>query len=126
MHGPSAKSAAPDLAPTVAAAALFAEGPCTIGGVAHLRYKESDRLALLAENLRSLGRAAEDHDDRLEIGAPAGALGPATIRTASDHRMAMAFAIAGQRHPGITVDDADCVAKSYPGFWDALERARSQ
>lgn len=120
-------TASPDLAPTVAAAALFAEGPCTLRGVAHLRFKESDRLALLAENLRALGRPATEHDDRLEVGAlPAGAaLHGATIRTASDHRLAMAFAIAGQRLRGIRIDDRTCVAKSHPGFWDELDRLRA-
>jgi 3-phosphoshikimate 1-carboxyvinyltransferase len=110
----------PDLVPTLAVLALFADGPCRVRGVPHLRFKESDRLAVLAENLNRLGRAAAVEGDSLRIDGGEGALRPATIRTASDHRIAMAFAVAGLR-TGLEVDDADCVSKSYPGFWSDLE-----
>ena len=113
---------APDLVPTLAAIALFASGPTTLRGVSHLRVKESDRLELLARNLTALGRPARALQDRLEIGAPAGALRGARIETRSDHRMAMAFAVAGLKLPGVEIDDADCVAKSNPDFWELLER----
>jgi 3-phosphoshikimate 1-carboxyvinyltransferase len=119
-------SEAPDLAPTLAVIALFADGPCSIRGVPHLRLKESDRLAVLAENLTRLGRPARAGEDALEVGAPVQApLRRATIATASDHRIAMAFAVAGLRTGGIAVDDARCVAKSNPGFWEDLERLRA-
>jgi 3-phosphoshikimate 1-carboxyvinyltransferase len=108
---------APDLVPTVAVLALFADGPSVLRGIAHLRHKESDRLGLLARNLRALGRPARAFEDRLEIGPRAGELRGAAILTASDHRIAMAFAIAGLRIPGIELDDADCVGKSNPEFW---------
>ncbi|MCP3981661.1 MAG: 3-phosphoshikimate 1-carboxyvinyltransferase [bacterium] len=108
---------APDVVPTLAVMALFADGPSEIRGVAHLRHKESDRLAVLARNLTALGRPTTVDEDRLVVGAPAGPLRGARIATASDHRMAMAFAIAGLRIPGIEIDDADCVAKSNPDFW---------
>jgi 3-phosphoshikimate 1-carboxyvinyltransferase len=116
-------SEAPDLVPTLAVLALFAEGPSAMRGVGHLRIKESDRLETLAGNLRLLGRDASTTEDALLVG-PASGHRPerAIIRTASDHRMAMAFAIAGLRIPGITIDDADCVAKSNPGFWRDLSR----
>jgi 3-phosphoshikimate 1-carboxyvinyltransferase len=112
---------APDLVPTLAALALFADGPCVVRDVAHLRLKESDRLELLAQNLTTLGRLSKAVDDRLEVGPPGTDLRGALIATASDHRIAMAFAIAGLRVEGITLDDADCVAKSDPGFWHRFE-----
>jgi 3-phosphoshikimate 1-carboxyvinyltransferase len=117
---------APDLAPTLAAMALFAEGTCILRGVGHLRWKESDRLEVLARNLRSLGREARATDRTLEVGPSLpGGLHGTTIDTASDHRIAMAFAIAGSRLDGIRLDDDACVGKSNPGFWrdfEALER----
>lgn len=116
---------APDLVPTLAILGLFAEGASTLRGIAHLRHKESDRLELLARNLRALGRAAEAVEDRLEIGPPSTTLRGGPVSTASDHRMAMAFAVAGLRLDGIVVDDEGCVAKSDPRFWGRLEALRS-
>jgi 3-phosphoshikimate 1-carboxyvinyltransferase len=108
---------APDLVPTMAVLALFASGPCVMRGVAHLRHKESDRLEVLAENLRRLGRDAIAEEDRLVVGPAPARLHGTTVVTASDHRMAMAFAVAGLRLKGVSVDDAGCVAKSNPDFW---------
>jgi 3-phosphoshikimate 1-carboxyvinyltransferase len=107
----------PDLVPTLAALALHAEGPCRVRGVSHLRWKESDRLAVLAENLSRLGRPASAEGSELRVGSPTGSLTPATVRTSSDHRIAMAFAVAGLRAE-LEIDDAECVSKSYPAFWD--------
>ncbi len=115
-------SDAPDVVPTLAAIALFAEGECAMRGIAHLRIKESDRLGVLATNLRRLGRDAEATDDALVVGPPSGALHGATIETASDHRMAMAFAVAGLRVEGIVIDDPDCVSKSNATFWNDFTR----
>ncbi len=114
----------PDIVPTVAVCGLFANEPAVIRGIGHLRHKESDRLELVASNLRALGRHAEAVEDRLEIGPP-GSLKGVTVPTASDHRMAMAFALAGLRLPGVSVDDGECVAKSNPGFWDEFSRLES-
>ncbi len=116
---------APDLAPTFAALALFAEGTAVLRGVAHLRHKESDRLELVARNLRRLGREAWAEADRLVVRAPAGRLRGGPVETAGDHRIAMAFAVAGLRLGGVVLDDAACVAKSYPRFWDDLGRLTS-
>jgi len=113
---------APDLVPTLAVLALFAEGASTLRGIAHLRHKESDRLEVLARNLRDLGRDAQAGEDYLYVAPRSGALHGALIRTDSDHRMAMAFAVAGLRQPGIRIDDANCVTKSNPRFWDEFER----
>ncbi len=111
----------PDIVPTIAVCGLFAKERAVIRGIGHLRHKESDRLELVASNLRALGRHAEALEDRLEIGPP-GSLTGTTVSTASDHRMAMAFALAGLRLPGVSVDDGECVAKSNPGFWDEFRR----
>jgi 3-phosphoshikimate 1-carboxyvinyltransferase len=113
---------APDVVPTLAVLALFADGPSVLRGVAHLRHKESDRLEVLARNLRALGRHAVAFDDRLVVEPPPPCLGGARIGTAGDHRMAMAFAIAGLRVDGIQIEDPACVAKSNPSFWDQLDR----
>lgn len=112
---------APDIAPTVAVVAAFARGPSILRGLGHLRLKESDRLAVVAENLRALGREARVEGDSLAIAASGGPLRPATVRTCGDHRMAMAFALVGLRVPGVVIDDADCVGKSDPAFWDRLD-----
>jgi 3-phosphoshikimate 1-carboxyvinyltransferase len=112
----------PDIGPTLAVLAMFAEGPCTLRGAAHLRHKESDRLALLAENLRALGRDARAVEDRLEIDAPDQPPHGGRVVTASDHRIAMAFAVAGLRTAGVILDDAGCVSKSNPKFWQQFER----
>jgi 3-phosphoshikimate 1-carboxyvinyltransferase len=113
---------APDLVPTLAVLALFAEGPSELRGIAHLRHKESDRLEVLATNLRNLGRDAHAGVDRLSIGARTGPLRGSEIQTASDHRMAMAFAVAGLKLSGIKIDDPGCVAKSNPRFWEQFGR----
>jgi 3-phosphoshikimate 1-carboxyvinyltransferase len=115
-------SHAPDVVPTLAAIALFADGPCSMRGIAHLRIKESDRLGVLASNFRRLGRGAEATDDALIVAAPEGPLHGATIDTASDHRMAMAFAVAGLRIAGVVIDDPACVSKSNAGFWEDFSR----
>jgi 3-phosphoshikimate 1-carboxyvinyltransferase len=112
---------APDLVPTLAVLGLFADGPSRLRGVAHLRLKESDRLAVLAENLTALGRPASADADSLSIGPAAAGVHGGSVKTASDHRMAMAFGIAGLRIGGVTVDDAGCVSKSNPAFWDQLD-----
>ncbi len=113
----------PDLVPTLATLALFSDGPSVLRGIGHLRLKESDRLAVLARNLRSMGREAWVNDDALTIATPA-PTGPhgGVIETASDHRIAMAFAVAGLRVPGVSIDDAGCVTKSNPDFWRELSK----
>ncbi|HUD73152.1 MAG TPA: hypothetical protein VMQ62_14425, partial [Dongiaceae bacterium] len=109
----------PDLAPTLAVAALFASGPTTIAGVPHLRFKESDRIEALCAAIAALGGRATPRADGLRIDpAP---LAGAPIDPRRDHRMAMAFAVAGLRLPGVSILDPDCVTKSYPSFWQAFD-----
>lgn len=111
----------PDVAPTLAALALFAEGTTRIERIAHLRLKESDRIAVLAAGLRALGATVAESPDRLEI-TPAAQYRPAPLAVHDDHRMAMAFAVAATKIPGVRIDDPDCVGKSYPEFWTELGR----
>lgn len=113
---------APDLVPTLAVLALFAGGRSTLRGIPHLRDKESDRLQVLARNLRALGRDAEVLDDGLAVDGRRGELRGAPIICAADHRIAMAFAVAGLRLGGLSIDDPACVDKSNPGFWPEFQR----
>lgn len=111
-----------DTAQTLAAIAPFADGPTTIRGVAHARLKETDRVAALATELRRLGQTVEERPDGLTI-TPA-PITPATIQTYDDHRMAMSFAIAALRAPGIRIADPGCVAKTFPDFFERLHEVR--
>ena len=111
----------PDVAQTLAVAALFADGPTTIRGLHTLRVKETDRLAALRTELTKLGAAVTIDGDALTIDPPA-EVRPAAIDTYDDHRMAMSFAVAGTRAAGVTVRDAGCVSKTYPNFLADLSR----
>ncbi len=110
----------PDAALALAVVALFAEGPTRIRNVANLRIKETDRLAALETELRKLGASARTGPDWLEI--EPGPLRGAAIDTYDDHRMAMAFALAGLRVPGVVIRNPGCVAKTWPDYFDALAR----
>ncbi|HVU87472.1 MAG TPA: 3-phosphoshikimate 1-carboxyvinyltransferase [Pirellulales bacterium] len=111
-----------DTVQTLGAVALFAEGPTTISGVAHIRHKETDRIAALATELRKFGATVDERPDGLRIDpAPPHA---ATIDTYDDHRMAMSMALVGLRVPGVIIRDPGCTAKTYPGFFRDLGRLR--
>jgi 3-phosphoshikimate 1-carboxyvinyltransferase len=113
-------NAMPDAALALAVTALFAEGPTRLTNVANLRLKETDRLAALEKELAKLGARAEASADALTI-VP-GPLHGAEIDTYEDHRMAMSFALAGLRVPGVVIRDPGCVTKTWPAFFDTLER----
>jgi 3-phosphoshikimate 1-carboxyvinyltransferase len=113
-------SAMPDAAQTLAVVALFAKGPSRLTGLGTLRVKETDRIRATAQEIRRLGAEAEEGADFLEIRP--GTLRGAEIETYGDHRMAMSFSLAGLRVPGIRILDPQCVAKSFPDFWDELGR----
>ena len=108
-----------DTAQTLAVVALFAEGPTTIRGVAHIRHKETDRIADLARELRKLGAGVEELADGLQI-TPAPLHG-AVIETYNDHRMAMSFALAGMKIPGVSIRNPGCTAKTYPKYFEDLK-----
>lgn len=111
--------AMPDSVQSLAVVAAFAKGTTRISGIGHLRFKETDRLAALKRELGKLGIQTAVEQDRLMVrgGDPQGA----EIDTSMDHRMAMAFAVAGLRIPGVVIRDPECVNKSFPTFWALLE-----
>ncbi len=112
----------PDAAMTVAVLAAFCHGTTRIRNVANLRVKETDRLQALANELRNIGAHVEELEDGLHIEGDPAQLHGADIATYDDHRMAMCFGMAGARLPGVRIQDPACVAKTYPGFWDDLQR----
>lgn len=112
-------AAMPDMVPTLAVLAALRPGLTLIRNVAHLRIKESDRLAAMVKELKKTGIAAEELPDGIAVtgGAPRGA----TIATYDDHRIAMSFAVLGLAVPGMKIEGEACVGKSFPGFWQVLE-----
>ncbi len=113
-----------DTVQTLGAVALFAEGPTTVRGVAHIRHKETDRLHALAQELRKFGAAVDEYPDGLRI-APRPLHG-AEIDTYDDHRMAMSMALVGLRVPGVVIRDPGCTRKTYPRFFDDLAAVTGQ
>ena len=112
-----------DTVMTLAVVALFAEGPTRIRNVAHIRHKETDRLAALATELRKVGAEVDEYPDGLKI-TPRPLHG-AVIDTYNDHRMAMSMALIGLKVPGIVINNPACVAKTYPNFFEDLEKLRA-
>jgi 3-phosphoshikimate 1-carboxyvinyltransferase len=110
----------PDIVPTLAVLAAFRRGKTVITNVAHLRLKESNRLAALTTELNRIGINANETADGIIIrgGRPQ----PAVIETYNDHRIAMSFAVASLAVPGIKITDKKCVNKSFPGFWEELKK----
>ena len=113
-----------DAVPTLAVLAAFNETPVRFTGIANLRVKECDRVAALANGLSRImpGLGREEGDDLIVASDPtlAGRTLPASIDTFADHRIAMSFALAGLKVNGITILEPNCVAKTYPGYWNAL------
>jgi 3-phosphoshikimate 1-carboxyvinyltransferase len=113
----------PDLVPSLAAVAPFADGWTRINGIAHLRLKESDRIGVLARELSALGVKVETAHDTLALNGPPVRGG--TVNPDGDHRIAMALAILGLKLPGLRIINADCVNKSFPDFFTELEKITS-
>lgn len=113
-----------DAVPTLAVLAAYNATPVRFTGIANLRVKECDRIAVLAEGLNRIrpGLAQEEGDDLIvnADSALAGATVEAVIDPHADHRMAMSFAVAALVTGGIVIEDPDCVAKTYPGYWNDL------
>ncbi|NNK55945.1 MAG: 3-phosphoshikimate 1-carboxyvinyltransferase, partial [Desulfofustis sp.] len=113
----------PDVVPTLAVVAAFAEGASEISNIAHLRVKECDRLSATTSELRKLGVAVDEFDDRMVIHGQGGAgMHGAEIETYEDHRMAMSMAVAGLRVKGVKILNEVCVVKSFPDFWERFAR----
>jgi len=117
-----AMNSMPDVVPTLAAIATFADSPTRIRKVGFIRHHESDRISAIATELRRIGVAVQEFDDGLEITPSAAKLHPATIETYDDHRIAMAFGVAGLKLPGMRIRNPGCVAKTYPDFFADLAR----
>ncbi|WP_067461040.1 3-phosphoshikimate 1-carboxyvinyltransferase [Actinomadura macra] len=113
----------PDTAPTLAVVAAYAQGVTHITGIGNLRLKECDRIEAVSAELRKMGVEVETTDDSMTISGGAEPRG-AVIDTYDDHRIAMAFAIAGLRTPGTVIRDPGCVRKSFPAFWQRLDDLR--
>jgi 3-phosphoshikimate 1-carboxyvinyltransferase len=115
-----------DELPVLAVAGALAQGKTVIADAGELRVKETDRLAAVAMNLRAMGAQVSETEDGMEIigGVP---LRGARLKSFGDHRIAMAFAIAGLFAEGETIiEDTECVATSYPGFENVLEQIMSE
>jgi 3-phosphoshikimate 1-carboxyvinyltransferase len=109
-----------DTVQTLSVVALFAEGTTRIRNIGHIRHKETDRIGAVATELRKLGATVVEHAEGLDI--TPGILRGAEIDTYNDHRMAMSFAIPGLVQPGVYIRNPGCTAKTYPLFFDDLER----
>jgi 3-phosphoshikimate 1-carboxyvinyltransferase len=111
----------PDAAMTIAVAALFADGPCTLRNIGSWRVKETDRIAAMATELRKLGATVEEGKDWLRVTPPA-VLRPAAIDTYDDHRMAMCFSLAALGGVKVRINDPQCVNKTFPEYFEVLAR----
>ncbi|OGS92352.1 MAG: cytidylate kinase [Gallionellales bacterium GWA2_60_18] len=109
----------PDAAMTLAVAALFADGTTTLRNIASWRVKETDRIAAMATELRKVGATVEEGADYIRITPPV-QIRHAAIDTYDDHRMAMCFSLAAFGGAGVRINDPDCVAKTFPGYFAAF------
>jgi 3-phosphoshikimate 1-carboxyvinyltransferase len=118
----------PDLFPVLAALAAFADKPSRLRGARRLAYKESDRATAIIETWKRVGIQVTREDDALVIHPRKGQekVLPARIHAGDDHRMAMAAALLGLAGAPIEIEGAECVAKSYPAFFDDLEDLGAQ
>ena len=111
-----------DVVPTLGVVALFVEGETRIKNIGHMRYKETDRISALAKELRKIGAEVLEEECGLWIQPRADRYRGVRIKTYGDHRMGMAFAIAGLKIEGMKIEDAGCVAKTFPGYFDEFKK----
>ena len=109
-----------DTSLTLAAIAPFADSKVIIRNIEHTRWQETDRIHAMVTELRKLGVPVVEHQDGLEI-SPA-PITPAAIDTYQDHRVAMAFSLIGLKAHGIRINHPECVSKTFPNYFDVLER----
>lgn len=109
----------PDAVPAMAVVAAFAQGRTRITNIGHLRIKECDRIEAVSSQLIKMGIHVTQGDDFMEIqgGSPQGA----SIETFNDHRIAMAFSVAGLVVKGMKIENESCVEKSFPGYWTRFD-----
>jgi 3-phosphoshikimate 1-carboxyvinyltransferase len=109
----------PDAAMTAAAMALFADGPCVVRNIASWRVKETDRIAAMATELGKLGAGVEAGADYLRV-APRKLASGVALDTYDDHRMAMSLSLAALGGVRVRINNPDCVAKTFPGYFAAF------
>ena len=109
----------PDQAMTMAVIACFADKPTMITGLDSLKYKESDRLNAIVTELTKRGIKTESTEDSINVYP--GPITPGVVDTYDDHRMAMAFSLMGLRQDGIIIDNPECVNKTFPDYFEALD-----
>jgi 3-phosphoshikimate 1-carboxyvinyltransferase len=115
-----------DELPLLACVAACAEGETRVTGAAELRVKESDRIAAVVANLRTLGVDADELPDGFVVAGRGPRAFAGAVATHADHRLAMAFGVLGALPGGdVRIDDPACVDVSFPGFWAALRSATS-
>ncbi len=110
----------PDVVLTLAIVAAQASSPVTVTNIANLRIKECDRIAACCNELKRLGIKVDEGEDWLRVYP--GTLSAAEVECYDDHRVAMAFSLLGLIQPGITVADPACVSKSFPVYWQEMQR----
>lgn len=115
----------PDLFPTMCVLGAVAQGKTVLRGAPHLRYKETDRIKAMAEGLKNLGVKVEELEDGLIIEGEE-KFKSAVINTYDDHRIAMSFAILGLKIGQVKIENPSCVRKSFPEFWEHLEKVYEQ
>lgn len=112
-----------DIVPTLAVVSMFAKGETHFHNIGHMRFKESDRIAALCKELSKLGAKMTEYQDSFSLLPPSSFENKEVLlSTYNDHRLAMAFSILRTRIPGILLDNEECVAKTFPGFFEELER----
>ncbi len=111
----------PDAAMTLAVLALFADGTTTLRNIASWRVKETDRLTAMATELRKVGATVTEGEDYITITPPAQLTPNAEIDTYDDHRMAMCFSLVSLGGVPITINDPNCVAKTFPTYFDVFQ-----
>jgi len=112
----------PDAAMTLAVMALFAEGTTILRNIASWRVKETDRIAAMATELRKVGAVVEEGADYIKITPPAKLTPDAVIDTYDDHRMAMCFSLVSLGDVPITINDPNCVAKTFPNYFEEFAK----
>jgi 3-phosphoshikimate 1-carboxyvinyltransferase len=110
----------PDAAMTAAVAALFADGPSTIRNIGSWQVKETDRITAMATEMRKLGATVVEGPDFLKVTPPAKLNPGVAIDTYDDHRMAMCFSLVALGGVPVTINDPDCVAKTFPEYFVEL------
>ncbi len=110
----------PDLVPTLAVCAAFADGKSLLKNVSHLRFKECDRITAVCTELGKMGIKAVLEGNDLAIYGNSSSVHASSIQSYNDHRIAMSFAVPGLVLAGQTIDNPDCVSKSFPNFWDVF------